>query len=660
MRHNNGIIELSLKTKDFSPEKNSTFQAVKQIHFANLEKTLKENNYSFIQWKNNIRKNDNFMSATGFVVDIDEGLTIEQAKEKLNFRNINYALITSKRHAENAHRFHILIPFNRKVFTIENYKKTIEKIQTEIFPQLDPNTCDAARFIFGSNTNAIYYDCFSNSNFNIDQNKYVDSAWDDNTTLKLANGKAVFAKELALSHNEKEPIYCPFHNDNNASAFVGYTENSLNYFIYCSSCNKTYWKVQDEDELIEKRMQHFWSQGQSVFEAGIVSDVFSLESIGEKKFYIKVGAHSKDDKNKYYAHLVNHKHFHRLQSIDYLPSPEVVKSDYTFSKEDGVITVKIKSLPIKIKDNQFIEDYFDKTFGSYKSFIKKWLACYVYSNYKKLPTLIIIGKRGVGKNTFAETIQAIYPTLSETVKNLEDNFNGFAEKKLLMIDEAASNGKVQYQMLKKFSGQKYISINKKYSPEYQVRNNLNIVFLSNDEMPIYVEREEMPTDENNNQFFVFRMQPHESFDANLQDKLIDRLGHYIRTELKTIFDSLNLNISRYSISVPITDEEKRLFNNSLTKIDSESDHIIEILEEKIIDNTWQYFPFIQRYLIPSSFFDQLYFGNIDKIKVIQNLQKRGYLSAEKAARYNQINGKRPYSYKLGPVLIEQIKNQLSV
>ncbi len=41
-----------------------------------------------------------------------------------------------------------------------------------------------------------------------------------------------------------------------------------------------------------------------------------------------------------------------------------------------------------------------------------------------------------------------------------------------MIDEAASNGKVQYQMLKKFSGQKNISVNKKYLPEYVDRHRV--------------------------------------------------------------------------------------------------------------------------------------------------------------------------------------------
>src|ERR1035438_8260074 len=44
--------------------------------------------------------------------------------------------------------------------------------------------------------------------------------------------------------------------------------------------------------------------------------------------------------------------------------------------------------------------------------------------------------------------------------------NPFAEKKLLIIDESESSGKLQYQLLKKFSGQKYLEVKKKYLQQY--------------------------------------------------------------------------------------------------------------------------------------------------------------------------------------------------
>src|SRR5690606_12136176 len=129
-------------------------------------------------------------------------------------------------------------------------------------------------------------------------------------------------------------------------------------------------------------------------------------------------------------------------------SIESAESDYEVDQLNGIITVKLKALREKVKDNQLIENYLEQVFGVYKVFIKKFIAVYVYSNYRSLPTLILTGERGVGKNTFAETMYSIFPSLSEIVRDLDGNFTPFAEKKLLIIDESASNGKVQYQMLK--------------------------------------------------------------------------------------------------------------------------------------------------------------------------------------------------------------------
>jgi Family of unknown function (DUF5906) len=39
-------------------------------------------------------------------------------------------------------------------------------------------------------------------------------------------------------------------------------------------------------------------------------------------------------------------------------------------------------------------------------------------------------------------------------------------------------------MLKSLSGDDMILVNKKYVPEYQVQNNLNIILLSNEEIPV--------------------------------------------------------------------------------------------------------------------------------------------------------------------------------
>jgi hypothetical protein len=649
-------IELSLKDKNYNPTQNVSFKEVKIVKYDDLENTFRTCNYSPIQWKGNYRNEDNFISATGFVIDIDSGVTIQEAETVLTQHNLNYALVTSKSHSEALHKFHVLLPFNRKVYTIENYKTAANRIKEELFPALDTNTMDAARFMYGSKITSIYSCCFSGKNFIVDSAEQVGDAWGDDLEVTLADSSVELGINVKIQTDKTIPVHCPFHNDNSPSAFLGYSEKSFNHYIRCSSCGRTFWKIQTKD-IIALKSENFWSCNTSVYEAGIIGDVFSLENIGDKKYYVKVGAKTKEDKDMYYDYLIENKHLHRLNRIDNIGDIASDESTYDFDRATGVITVRVKALRENVKDNAFVESYLDGVFGIHKGFIKEWLAVYVYSNYKKLPTLILTGKRGVGKNTFAEPIQAIFPVLSETAKDLDGNFNPFAEKKLLVIDESASNGKVQYQLLKKFSGQKNLEVNKKYLPQYQVQNNLNIIFLSNDELPIYVERDEIPTDDRNNQFFVYHMQPHNTFDADLQQKLIDRLGHYIRTELKAVFVGLSFVGYRYSIAVPITDEEKKLFNNSVTDIESEADKVIEYVESNITNPSWSYHEFVKAGYLPSAFFHDIITNyRVNKIKVIQNLQKHGYITNDKAGKYVQIKGQRPISYKLGQVWLGMVPN----
>jgi hypothetical protein len=167
--------------------------------------------------------------------------------------------------------------------------------------------------------------------------------------------------------------------------------------------------------------------------------MFFLENIGKDKFFIKADAFSKDEKVKYFSHIVKHKHIRGLKRIDYLGDIYRDESTYSADLDNGIISVHIKAAENNIEDNIFIENYLENTFGEYKQFIKEWLAVYTYTNYAKLPTLVFNGKRGNGKNTFAEMVRAIYPTLSDYVKKLEGSFNSFGEKKLMIIGEVAAN-----------------------------------------------------------------------------------------------------------------------------------------------------------------------------------------------------------------------------
>ena len=114
-------------------------------------------------------------------------------------------------------------------------------------------------------------------------------------------------------------------------------------------------------------------------------------------------------------------------------------------------------------------------------------------------------------------------------------------------------------------------VNQKFLPEYQVRNNMNIIILSNEATPIFAQKDEEPTSEKNNQFFVYTMPKFKGeIDPDFGQKVEDRLGHYVRTELKAVYDSVKaLTGYRYSIPTPITEEERALFNVNQTGLEEE-------------------------------------------------------------------------------------------
>jgi hypothetical protein len=161
------LILLSLTTKNYSASLNTTFKSEK-VPINKLEETFKGNNFSTIQWQNGIRNKNNFLSASGFVVDQDEGFKIEEAEKLLQDEGINYALITSRNHTDDNHRFHIILPFNRTVLSLKNYEVVTTNIVKSLFSNSDPSVCDGARFLFGSPDDAIYKSWFEGGYIDVD------------------------------------------------------------------------------------------------------------------------------------------------------------------------------------------------------------------------------------------------------------------------------------------------------------------------------------------------------------------------------------------------------------------------------------------------------------------------------------------------------------
>jgi hypothetical protein len=264
-------------------------------------------------------------------------------------------------------------------------------------------------------------------------------------------------------------------------------------------------------------------------------------------------------------------------------------------------------------------------FGDYTDFVKQWLAMYTYTNHKRLPFILLYGPKGSGKTIFGDVVADIYQFLSSTWKADDSEFTGWAEKKLLVADETMHRRDPrQYARLKQLAGQEFVNRNEKFQVAHDVRNNLNVIIMSNDSLPIFVEKEELPTKDTNNQFFVYEMKAFEEDrrDNKIHDKIRSRLGHYIRTELKRIHEAIGNNDGcRFQIPTPITEYESRLFALNVTSIESTGERFIEKLADRMEDEQGEFTPYLKGGYLPAECFSSYEYGGHDRDDVVRWLAK---------------------------------------
>lgn len=651
---------------------------------------VKSRSYCYSKFTNGHRVKDEVEEVYSVVLDFDEGKpTIQEFKDIAARWEFSWFLHTTTSHGKEDQfgnpidKFRVIVPLSNSV-SRDEFEALKNHFLKEIKSKswvIDSSCFDTSRYFYQSINAETYLHNYNNEvaflnptehikqkSYYVDNSKAknskkpVEKTFTREDDVMLSDKSKVTLKEI----NSHTPIFCPFciHDDlhrgnpNNANAFVDFNDSGKMY-ISCSSEHKTYWE--DEEKRLEQMTESYWSLDTSIYQAGLSGDVFSFAKIGEKKMYSQLGIKKKEEQVIVFDHVVNKKHFHSLRRVDTVSNIELDKSRYSIDSIAGLVTVEIAPLPEKVHDNKLIEDYLESVFGMHKDFIKQWLAVYFYTNYRKLPHMILLGERGSGKNTFAESVGKIFPTLSVLVKDLHGSFNPYAEKKLMIIDESDSNGKVQYQELKKLSGQGEIEVNKKYLPQYMTKNNVNVMLLSNENNPIFVEREEMPSDPKNNQFFVYRLtKNYQMFDPSLGDKLQDRFTHYAKTELKDVFENLSLEGYRYSIEVPITEEEKRLFKTSYTDIEMDTDRYIHKLTDLMEEHDFELKNFVEKGYLPSEFFSKysLFGVKTPQAKIIRDLQDRGFLLGSNADKV-QVDGKRKYCYIIGQKWTDEINNNAS-
>jgi putative DNA primase/helicase len=128
--------------------------------------------------------------------------------------------------------------------------------------------------------------------------------------------------------------------------------------------------------------------------------------------------------------------------------------------------------------------------------VLRWLAYPIqHPGAKMKSTLVLHGPQGTGKNLFFETVMAIYGKYGRVIGQdaVEDKFNDWASRKLFLIaDEVAARSEVYHlkNKLKALITGDWIRINPKNIAAYDERNHVNLVFLSNEAMPVALEEDD--------------------------------------------------------------------------------------------------------------------------------------------------------------------------
>ena len=197
--------------------------------------------------------------------------------------------------------------------------------------------------------------------------------------------------------------------------------------------------------------------------------------------------------------------------------------------------------------------------------VLKWLAYPIQHPGAKMRTsLIFHGPQGTGKNLFFESIMAIYGEYGRIVDQaaIEDKFNDWAGKKLFLIaDEVVARTELFHikNKLKCLVTGEWIRINPKNVAAHDERNHVNIVFLSNESIPLVLEHDDR-------RYMVIHTPEklEADFYCKVRDEIatggISALHHYLK----------NVDISGYDIhsKPPSTRAKSQLIEASLDSVGS--------------------------------------------------------------------------------------------
>ena len=235
--------------------------------------TLISNGVAYCAVTNNETRNKNNFAGTNIVsIDIDAENTISAVLDHEFAQKHLSELYTTVNHTAQFHRFRILFRLERIIEDADEYEILMRTLR--LMFKGDRSAIDAARMFFGNNQSTPQeWDRFIpndvidrllllNPEPKSDKNSDYQSLASSRSKVCIpldqlittADNQQIKFKNI----NPRTSIYCPYHLDENPSAFVGINER-LSKFIHCTSCKRSWWQegFQIKCRFNKRRHSHF-------------------------------------------------------------------------------------------------------------------------------------------------------------------------------------------------------------------------------------------------------------------------------------------------------------------------------------------------------------------------------------------------------------------
>ena len=207
------------------------------------------------------RRNENFVATDLLSVDIDEGMTLDEAVNNRLVKDAATFIYQTVNHTEESHRFRIGFALARTITDPKEMRAATRSLVARLAG--DPSAVDPARMFFGNrNAEPVYLEGGISEDL---LKELIDQSVEAHQTDTIAGRSAstrsqrlfpvddIFTSPKGRSgtidtFSRSDPLYCPYHRDRRASAFVIQNQNGQKG-IHCSKCAQSFWRTGYNDHF---------------------------------------------------------------------------------------------------------------------------------------------------------------------------------------------------------------------------------------------------------------------------------------------------------------------------------------------------------------------------------------------------------------------------